>query len=117
MLEAKKITGRYTYGEALNLCEDGWRLPTIFELIDLAAGNQSEDKDDWYWSISPYDGDAAYAWGISFNRGFDTPCFKGALSGVYLVRGGKNRLELCHAVGEADVVNYKESRVLPYWHE
>jgi hypothetical protein len=66
---------------ATNLCGSGaWRLPTKDELLGIVKINATAPMIDtdwfpntpqygWYWSASPYPGNAYYAWGVSFYDG------------------------------------------------
>jgi len=52
-LNVKRMEGYYTHSEAMELCDNNWRIPTIFELIAIAKkhGNKS-----YLWSSSPFKG-------------------------------------------------------------
>ncbi|MEQ1534416.1 MAG: DUF1566 domain-containing protein [Burkholderiaceae bacterium] len=66
---------------ASKLCGSGaWRLPTKDELLGIVKINKTLPSidTDWfpntprngfYWSASPYEGYAYFAWGVSFNYG------------------------------------------------
>ncbi len=70
----------YTHEAALAYAQSqsGWRLPNVKELASLADRSRHDpdpaiDTDafpgtpsDWFWSSSPYAGDAGNAWLVSF---------------------------------------------------
>ena len=57
---------------------DGWRLPTIKELLTLvdydrrgpACSVFPDCPCDWFWSSSPVSGDSTAAWLVNFNYGY-----------------------------------------------
>jgi len=71
--------GPMTWHKAISYAEklgDGWRLPTIEELITLInfskydpATELPDMKPDSYWSSSSYAYNAVYAWYVSFYYG------------------------------------------------
>jgi len=115
MLEEKKVQGTYTYDEALR-CTDGcWRLPTVFELKELAKKGTSICSPQRYWSASPYAGYATFAWFVNFNNGFGSADLKTVNNYVSLVRGGE-AFDFTHAVSDKEVDAYKDDGTLPDWH-
>jgi hypothetical protein len=81
-------TMAYTQPEALAYCAGlrlaghaDWRLPSVVELasiVDTGTYNPSIDSTffpgtpavGFYWSSTPYAGDASNAWGVYFNNGY-----------------------------------------------
>jgi len=73
----------YTHEAALSYAKSraqaGWRLPNVKELFSITDKTRSNPAIDvtafpathpsWYWSASPYAGDAAYAWFVYFSDG------------------------------------------------
>ncbi len=70
-----------THEAALTTARDstgGWRLPNVKELASLADKGCSNPAIDstafpatpltWYWSATPYAGDASGAWGVFFGN-------------------------------------------------
>lgn len=108
---------RLTWDEVLSLTDQSdWRVPTIEELNTLAycSSGQPESRnttgdvckgnderptidqaafpnmeDFFFWSSSPYEGDSASAWYVSFCYGLDGNDYKGNDCQVRLVRGGQ----------------------------
>ena len=64
---------------ATNLCgSNAWRLPTKDELLGIVKTSESPTIDNswfpntvewYYWTSSPYAGDATYVWGVFFSNG------------------------------------------------
>jgi len=71
--------GCHNWQEAMALQGDGWRLPNIYELIDLGWKG--------YWSSSPYAGNATSAWDVNFSEGGGSTLAKSVSFYVRLVRG------------------------------
>jgi len=110
----KIIEGIYTYEEALAKEGDGWRLPTIFELITI----QKESSDTlFYWSASPLASSSSYAWFVNFSNGNDS--YNGRsyhFFYVQLVRSGQTFNHLT-PVTQTEVEQYKATGTLPEWHK
>lgn len=74
-----------------------WRLPTRFELDSIVDYHRSfpainpafSCQASFYWTINPYTGDPAYAWGIYGNDGADHWLDKINRYYVRCVRGGR----------------------------
>jgi hypothetical protein len=76
-----------------------WRLPNVKELSSIADKSRSNPAIDtvafpatpssWFWSSSPYVGNAYYAWFVNFNYGFDYGGYRGSTYYVRLVRAGQ----------------------------
>ena len=89
-----------TWDEALEYANglgNGWRLPTIgelFSIIDYKKYNPAckieNCRSSYYWSSSPYAGDANYAWGIHFHNG---PVYYGDKDYHYYARCVRNLLQ------------------------
>jgi hypothetical protein len=96
----------HTWQSALQLAEGAsyagqgdWRLPNIKELagiveqacydpaIDLAVFPGTPSY--YFWSSSPYAGDASYAWLVGFDYGYDGGNYARDARLVRLVRGGQ----------------------------
>jgi hypothetical protein len=72
-----------------------WRVPTVDELISLVDRSCSEPASrfpdmpsKWFWSSSPYVGDAGYAWFVFFSNGYVGNYYRSSSDAVRLVRGG-----------------------------
>ena len=69
--------GGMTWHEAVAFAAakgDGWRLPSVPELVAQFDYDKSEPKGagwkrEWYWSSSSYAGGTAYAWTVHFYYG------------------------------------------------
>jgi hypothetical protein len=71
----------YTHEAALSFAktQTGWRLPNVKELSSITDKSRSNPAIDvtafpatpssWFWTSSPYAGDAAGAWNVDFNDG------------------------------------------------
>jgi Protein of unknown function (DUF1566) len=74
----------YTHEQALarataQMGTAGWRLPNVKELASLADKTRTDPAinttafpatpSNWYWSSTPYAGDASRAWFVSFYNG------------------------------------------------
>jgi Protein of unknown function (DUF1566) len=76
-----------------------WRLPSVKELASIAdKGCQNPAIDSaafpstpstWYWSSSPYVGDAGYAWSVSFGNGYVGNGYRYGNGAVRLVRASQ----------------------------
>jgi len=80
--------GNYTQAEALQYCAGldvagytDWRLPSVVELVSIVdTGTYNPSINDlffpgtpavgFYWSSTPFAGDATNAWGVYFNNGY-----------------------------------------------
>jgi len=73
-----KDTGEYyTWQEAMEYAlslGDGWRLPTIKELISIIdcdpACKIDNCRSSYYWSSTPYANFSSYACGVNFYNGY-----------------------------------------------
>ena len=70
---------------ARNAGHADWRLPTLEELKTL-IGTPEAPKNGWYWSSSPYVGDASVAWFVYFDYGGAGLSYRGYGYLVRLVR-------------------------------
>jgi hypothetical protein len=66
------------YANELNLAGNGWRIPTIVELIGIVDDEKlnpciskvfGKTFSEWYWSSTLFQGGSSYAWGVVFNSG------------------------------------------------
>ena len=79
-LEWGPAEGEMTWHEAVAFAKakgDGWRLPTVPELVGQFDYDKGEPKGkgwrcDWYWSSSVSSGDAPYAWLVCFYYGYSS---------------------------------------------
>lgn len=85
--------GTYTYNEALALHKDGWRLPTIEELLSIVdysiygpATKLPNTKESFVWSASASADGSNYAWYVYFYFGSSNYSYRDNSSGVRLVR-------------------------------
>ncbi len=86
--------GEMTWTEAVALAKakgDGWRLPTVAELVsqfDYANGKpkHSSWKSECYWSSSAVSGNPASAWLVYFNSGYAASNVVGYANRVRCVR-------------------------------
>ena len=70
--------GEMTWHEAVAFAAakgDGWRLPTVPELVAQFDYDKGEPKGEgwkreWYWSSSAFAGTTTYAWYVTFNFGY-----------------------------------------------
>ena len=89
---------RMTWQEAIAYAEsigDGWRLPTVQELIsqlDFTKSSPATSKPGWglhwYWSSTTYAGYPNHAWAVLFGNGFVLSGVKGLYNYVRCVREG-----------------------------
>lgn len=91
---SKPISGYYTWYEAMDLQVDGWRLPTIEDLIDLwheanLSGFVFEDSSSC-WSSSAVAYYSYGAWQLYFYYGGDDDDFRSIGYRVRLVREIEN---------------------------
>ena len=80
-----------------NTLGDGWRLPTIKELVSIIdfttynpACTVESCRSSRYWSGSPYAHDSSYAWYVNFNNGnvdYCSNCFHRYVRCVRAVAG------------------------------
>jgi Protein of unknown function (DUF1566) len=76
-----------------------WRLPNVKELTSIADKTRSNPAIDttafpatpasYFWSSSPYVGNASYAWGVSFSNGYVDYDYRSYPGYVRLVRAGQ----------------------------
>lgn len=83
--------GRMTWDAAVKLAAskgDGWRLPTVAELVSQYDYDADKPKDagwnGWYWSSSPYD--CHHAWFVRFVNGYVNLAYRDYEGGVRCVR-------------------------------
>jgi len=111
-IEIKLVAGTYTYGQALKLVDDGWRVPTIFELkVLVRSGFNVKDC----WSASPCKENKLAACLVVFDDGYDNAYFKILRKYVCLVRESSD-FDYMHAVSRKELVEFDQSRSLPDWH-
>ena len=99
---------RYSFDQAAQLAAtvnqtglcgaSDWRVPNRHELQSLVYYGRVEPAIDtdyfpntvsnWFWSSSPYVGNASYAWVVDFNNGNVFNYSRFSVSAVRLVRGG-----------------------------
>jgi len=87
-----------TWQEAIAYAEsigDGWRLPTVQELIsqlDFTKSSPATSKPGWglhwYWSSTPYAVYPGNAWAVLFGNGYVYDGGKDSYNYVRCVRGG-----------------------------
>ena len=75
-----------TWDEAVEYANglgNGWRLPTIEELISIIDLKRYDPAckiqncvSSYYWSSSPNAGDSSYAWPVNFYYGYMSPSNK-----------------------------------------
>ena len=96
----KYFTENLTYNQALEYAdresrETGlpWRVPTVDELASLVdrdrmtpASGFPNMPETWFWSSSPYVGDANYAWYVDFYDGYVYFNYRSLNLAVRLVR-------------------------------
>ena len=76
-----------------------WRLPNVKELSSIADKSRSNPAIDtvafpatpanWFWSSSPYVGDASIAWFVYFSNGYVGYDYRSNALHVRLVRAGQ----------------------------
>ena len=76
-----------TWREAMDYASslsNGWRLPTIKELISIVDFNTCNPackiknlRSSYYWSSSPYVYDSSRAWDVDFYYGYVSPSYNG----------------------------------------
>jgi hypothetical protein len=88
----------YTHEAALGYAQSqtGWRLPNVKELSSITDKTRSIPAIDvtvfpatpsnWFWTSTPYAGDASVAWGVDFNDGCVNYYFRFYSGLVRLVR-------------------------------
>jgi hypothetical protein len=88
----------YTHEQALAQAktQTGWRLPNVKELSSLVDSSRVNPAIDitafpatpssWYWSASPFAGNAALAWGVNFGSGGVSLNLRDGYGQVRLVR-------------------------------
>jgi hypothetical protein len=66
----------YTYDEALKLQQNGWRVPSVEELLALIdyrlnalATELPNMRQSFFWSCSPYSDYSTFAWTVHFDCG------------------------------------------------
>ena len=86
----KRFTWREAKAYAASL-GDGWRLPTMQELLSLvdytthspACSVFPNCPSEWFWSSSAFSGNSALAWGVNFYYG---TTYNSAVGDAYRVR-------------------------------
>lgn len=89
----------YTHEQALVTAQnagDTWRLPNVKELASIVDSSRFNPAIDptafpatpgsWFWSSTPYVGNASGAWGIDFGKGFVDYTIRSWTGRVRLVR-------------------------------
>jgi hypothetical protein len=99
----REIAENLTYEQDLEYAERvaeetglPWRVPTVDELASLVdrgryapASAFPDMPSDWFWSSSPYVGDASYAWVVNFSNGYVNSLNRNYDFAVRLVRCGE----------------------------
>lgn len=94
--------GEFTFEGALERAmavasqtDTAWRLPTVAELITLIdhsrispASGFPDERNNCFWSSTPYAGDSDNAWFVYFNYGSVYYNYRNFTFAVRLVRGG-----------------------------
>jgi len=113
VIETKLLTGQYNWNRLRKMkFDDGWRLPTVFELIEIRK--QSPDEN-YYWSSSPHAYYLYASWGISFIDGLEYNFNKINSFAVYLIYDEQN-FDYWHPVSIEEFIAYKQHGILPDWH-
>ena len=92
--QAEVPAREFTWAEAKEYAEslgDGWRLPTIKELLTLVDYEQvgpacsvfPDCPSDWFWSSSALSGYSTGAWLVYFSNGYS---YSGVVGNGYRVR-------------------------------
>jgi hypothetical protein len=82
---------RLTHQQALKYAaksDDGWRLPTTGEALDLFGRGWLEDTGYLTWTSAPLSGDEARAWVVNFDYGGVGHVLRSYAYYVRLVRSG-----------------------------
>ena len=92
--------GTFTWAAATSQCNDGWRLPTISELLSIVDRSKTDDNaidlnffvmpsssNKYFWSITPNASSPTNAWDVNFDFGYSL--YGGVGNGYYVrcVRG------------------------------
>jgi hypothetical protein len=112
-LEWKEIEGAYTWHQAMALENDGWRLATKNELLELWKSGLMPSKK-CYWSSSPYAANSSIAWFVNFYLGLELNAAKGNGFYVRLVR----ELPIPHIIAPPEPVrlpDYKPGEWIAVW--
>ncbi|MEY4978521.1 MAG: hypothetical protein RLZZ352_791 [Pseudomonadota bacterium] len=74
----------------------GWRLPNVKELVSIVDKTRSTPAIEttvfpatpsgWYWTATPYAGEASFAWSVSFNVGYVNGNYRNSSLHIRLVR-------------------------------
>ena len=104
-----------TFTDALDLEQEGWRLPSVFELLNAAQQVHHDFELDLYWSSSPTTEGGSLIWCLNFSNLEFRHYFENNLRKVRLIRGGE---PFYHdiAVKWEELDQFKQYGTLPDWH-
>jgi len=115
VIKTDRLGGQYNWNDLRRIkFNDGWRLPTIFELMLICK--QSNDKG-YYWSSSPsadhHVTDSALF--IGLGQSYDDGYKKSNYLHVLLVPD-EQEFDIWHPVSKEEIDVYKQKGELPDWH-